>query len=189
MFLRIQSVLKGLNKMKTRLCLFVLLLILAGAPISANAQGEKKPRTEADYRVRTLSELTTLLPDYMADKPQLKDENLRIVVHADLLPSRVKVLYDGTARPLTENRKQVITQWANSYAGAPEFYTRPYETEMLFTEDGKSYWLAVKKEFLPRFEQELKKGEAVELFLIKLGNARIDDKLEPVILVEKFVKQ
>ena len=175
--------------MKTRVFLFVLLLILAGAPIAANAQGEKKPRTEADYRVRTLSQLAALLPESFADNPHLKDENLRIIVHGELLPSRVKVLYDGTARPVTENRKQVITQWANRYAGMPEFYTAPYETEMLFTEDGKSYWLAVRKEFLPRFEQELKKGEAVELFLIKLGNARIDDKLEPVILVEKFAKQ
>ena len=175
--------------MKTGLWLLLLLLISAGATIPVDTQGEKKPRTDADYRVRTLSELTTLQPEYMADKPQLKDENLRIVVHADLLPSRVKVLYDGTARPLSENRKQVITQWANRYAGAPEFYTRPYETEMLFTEDGKSYWLAVKKQFLPRFGQELKKGDAVELFLIKLGNARIDEKLEPVILVEKFVRQ
>jgi len=175
--------------MKALLCLFVLFLASASATIPAHTQGEKKPRTDADYRVRMLSELTTLQPDYMADKPQLKDDNLRIVVHADPLPSRVKVLYDGTARPIIENRKQVITQWANRYAGAPEFYTRPYETEMLFTEDGKSYWLAVRKEFLPQFEQELNKGEAVELFLIKLGNARIDDKLEPVILVEKFVKQ
>ena len=175
--------------MKTRLYIFVLLLISASAPIAANAQGEKRPRTEAEYRIRTLSQLITLLPETFVDNPHLKDENLRIVVHADPLPSRVKVFYDGTSRPLNENRKQVITQWANRYAGAPEFYTRPYETEMLFTEDGKSYWLAVRKEFLPRFEQELKKGDALELFLIKLGNARIDDKLEPVLLVEKFVKQ
>lgn len=175
--------------MKTGLWLLLLLLISVGATISVYTQGEKRPRTEADYLVRTLSQLAALLPETFVDSPHLKDDNLRVIVHADPLPSRVKVFYDGTARPVIENRKQVITQWANSYAGAPEFYTRPYETEMLFTEDGKSYWLAVKKEFLPGFEQEMKKGDALELFLIKLGNARIDDKLEPVILVEKFVKQ
>jgi hypothetical protein len=175
--------------MKTRLSLLVLLLASAGATIPAYSQGEKKPRTEADYRARTLSELTTLQPDYIAKDPQYKDPNLRIVVHGDLLPSRVKVLYDGTSRPVVENRKQVIREWANRFAGVPEFYTVPYETEMLFTEDGKNYWLAVKKEALPQFQRELKKGEAVELFLIKLGNARIDDKLESVLLVENFVKQ
>ena len=170
--------------MKSRLCIFVLLLIWAGA---AYAQGEKKPRTEADYRWRTLRELNTLQPDNIAKEPQSKEPNLRIVVHADLLPSRVKVLYDGTTRPLVENRKQVITSWANRFAGAPEFYTAPYQTEMLFTEDGESYWLAVRKDSLPQLEQ-LKKGDTIELFLIKMGNARIDDKLEPVLLVEKFGK-
>ena len=171
--------------MKTRLFLFVLLLTSIGA---AYTQGEKKPRTEADYRSRTLRELTTLLPDYMANDPQSKEPNLRVIVHADLLPSRVKVLYDGTARPLVESKKQVIASWANRFAGAPEFYTAPYQTEMLFTEDGKSYWLAVRKDSLPRLEQELKKGDTIELFLIKMGNARIDDKLEPVLLVEKIGK-
>ena len=175
--------------MKSRLCILVSLLISVSASIPAYTQGEKKPRTVADYRSRTLRELTTLQPDHIASDPQFKDANLRIVVHGDLLPSRVKVLYDGTTRPLVESRKRVITEWANRFAGAPEFYTVPYQTEMLFTEDGESYWLAVRKESLPQFEQELKKGEMVELFLIKLGNAHVDDKLEPVLLVEKFVKQ
>ena len=35
-----------------------------------------------------------------------------------------------------------------------ESYTVPCDTEMLFAEDGKSYWLVVKKEFLPKLEQE-----------------------------------
>lgn len=174
----------------SRLYIFVLLLTLVGAMVPAYAQGEKKPRTEADYRWRTLRELTTLQPDYLGE-PRVKDHdpNVRMIVHADLLPSRVKVRYDGTTRPLVQLKKQVIESWANHHAGAPEFYTVPYQTEMLFTEEGKSYWLIVRKDSLPRFEKELKKGETVELFLIKLGNARTDDKLEPVLLVEKFVKQ
>jgi hypothetical protein len=168
--------------MKSLLCIFVLLLT-----VSAYTQGEKKPRTQADYRWRTLRELTTLLPDNIARDSQSQDPAVRILVHGDLLPSRVKVLYDGTTRPLVEIRKQVITSWANQFAGAPDFYTVPYQTEMLFTENGESHWLAVRKDSLPRFE-ELKKGDVVELFLIKLGNARVDDKLEPVLLVEKFGK-
>lgn len=169
-----------------RFCIFVLLLTSISA---AYTQGEKKPRTEADYRWRTLKELTTLQPDYIAKDAQSLDPNLSMVVHADLFPSRVKVLYDGTRRPLLENRKALITLWAKQFAGAPEFYTVPYQTEMLFTEEGKSYWLAVRRDSLPRFKQELRKGETVELFLIKLGNIQIDNKLEPVLLVEKFAKQ
>ena len=174
--------------MKSRLCIFVLLLTAVSTAISAYTQGEKKPRTVADYRWRTLRELKTLQPDSIAKDPQSKDPALRIVVHADLLPSRVKVLYDGTTRTLSERRETVITAWANRYAGAPEFYTAPYQTEMLFTEEGESYWLAVRTDSLAEFAQELKKGEMVELFLVKLGNIKIDERMEPVLLVEKFLK-
>ena len=174
--------------MKSRLSIFLLLLIAVSVTIPAYTQTEKKPRTVADYRWRTLREMTTLLPDSIANDPHSKDPDLRIVVHGDLLPSRVKALYDGTTRPVHERKQIVIREWANRYAGAPEFYTAPYQTEMLFTEGGESYWLAVRTDSLPQFEQELKKGEAVELFLVKLGNIKIDDKLEPVLLVEKFEK-
>ena len=173
----------------SRLCTFMLLLTALSATIVIYAQGEKKPRTHADYRARTLQELTTLQPDYIAKDPSYKDAaSLRIVVHGDLLPSRVRALYDGTTRPIVDLRKGVITAWANKFAGAPEFWTVPYDTEMLFTEAGKSHWLVVRKDALTKFEQELKKGEAVELFLVKLGNAPVNDKMEPVLLVEKFVK-
>jgi hypothetical protein len=175
--------------MKTQLCLFVLLLSITPM-FTAYDQGEKKPRTIDDYQPRTLKELSPLVPEYMASSPEYKDQakDLRIIVHADLLPSRVKVTYDGTTRPLHESKKSVIKQWANRFAGAPEFYIAPYDTEMLFSENGENYWLVQRKEFVSQFEQELKKGDTIELFLIKMGNIRIDDKLEPVILIEKFLK-
>ena len=168
----------------------MLLFTTLSVTIVVLAQGEKKPRTDADYSARTLQELTTLQPDYIAKDPSYKEAaSLRIVVHGDLLPSRVTALYDGTTRPIVDLRKGVITAWANKFAGAPEFWTVPYDPEMLFTEAGKSHWLVVRNDSLTKFEREFKKGEAVELFLVKLGNAQIDDKLEPVLLVEKFIKQ
>lgn len=179
--------------MKIRLCLLVLLLTSVAATILAQGPHPKKPRTPADYTPRTLKQLMTLQPD-----PIEKDENyqrsakdpmLRIVVHGDLLPSRVKVSYEGMTRPLHEDRKSLIKRWANQYAGAPEFYTTPYQTEALFAENGENYWLAVRTDSLSTFDRELKKGEAVELYVIKMGNIRIDDKMEPVLLVENYVKQ
>jgi hypothetical protein len=47
--------------MKARLCL-LLLLSITGATLTY-AQGEKKPRTIADYQPRTLQELANLLPE------------------------------------------------------------------------------------------------------------------------------
>ena len=171
--------------MKARLCFSVMLLISTAVLVCGQA-GPKKPRTIEDYRPRTLHDVSAFQPDQAASDPNFK--NARIIVQTAIIPSRVKVVYDGTKRPLLEIKKSVIEEWATEYAGAPEFYTVPYETEMLFVENGQSYWLAVRKEFVPQFEQELKKGDPIELFLIKLGSARDGEELAPVLLVEKFLK-
>ena len=174
--------------MKTRLCLFILLLCLTGATLTY-AQGEKKPRTIADYEPRTLQELTTLLPETaraaLAERGIQGNKDMRLIVHGQLFPSRVKVVYGGTKRPLLENKRNVIVSWANQFAGMPEFYTVPYQTELLFTEGTENYWLAVHKDLLA---EDWKKGEALELCVIKLGNVRIGDEFEPVLLVERAIK-
>ena len=172
--------------MKSRVCLIVLLVILMTPTLLVYSQGEKKPRDLKAYVPRTLQQLSVLQPSYIANEPSSKDAS--IIVHADLLPSRVRVIYSGETRPLHEHKKAVIVSWAKSRAGAPEFYVVPYDTEMLFTENGENYWLVQRKEFVPQLEQEFKKGDTIDLLLIKMGNVRIEDKLEPVILVEKFLK-
>jgi len=173
--------------MKARLCLFMLLI--AGATLTY-AQGEKKPRTIADYQPRTLQELTNLLPEpfraELAARGVEGNKDLKLIVHGELFPSRVKVVYSGEKRPLPEDKRAVVSGWANKFAGMPEFYTVPYQTELLFTEGAEKYWLAVHKDLLA---QEWKQGEALELCVIKLGNVRIGDEFEPVLLVEKVVPQ
>jgi len=179
--------------MRSSVCVFILLL---AATTFAHAQSPspKKPRTPEDYYPRTLRDLNTLLPKALADglAELNRTEEPDVLVQADILPSRVKVVYAGASRPLPESKKSLILSWANRFAGMPEFYTVPYQTETLFTESGENYWLAVRKEFLPKFEQDLKKGDEVELFVIKMGSIKLeqtDPNMSPVLLVERFVKQ
>jgi len=173
--------------MKIRLYLFLLLLSIAGATFTY-AQGEKKPRTVADYYPRMLRELTTLLPEparaALAERGIEGNKDMKLIVHGELFPSRVKVIYSGTQRPLLEDKRNVIIGWANQFAGAPEFYTKPYQTEMLFTEGNESYWLVVHNNLLAH---DWKQGEALELCVIKMGNVRIGTEFEPVLLVEQVI--
>jgi len=175
--------------MKTRLCLFMLLLSITGATLTY-AQGEKKPRTIADYQPRTLQELTNLLPETfraaLAARGVDGNKDMKQIVHGELFPSRVKVVYSGTKRLIVEDKRNLIISWANQFAGMPEFYIVPYQTELLFTEGSEKYWLAVRKELLA---QGWKQGETLELCVIKLGNVRIGDEFEPVLLVEQVVRQ
>lgn len=168
--------------------LILLLALMLGGNL-AYGQGSlgakpKKPRTLDDYESRTLKDVTTKASD--AESLGNKEETM--MVEADILPSRVRVTHTGSARPLPQIKKEVLLQWARRYAGSIEHYTAPYETEMLFVENGTEYWLAVKKESLPHFEQELKKGEAVDLYLIRVGAVRAADKWEWMLLVENFQK-
>jgi hypothetical protein len=168
--------------------LFLLLALLLGSNLAYGQDSlgpkPKKPRTADDYEPRTLKELVTKGSD--AESRGNKEETM--IVHPDILPSRVRVTYTGSARPLPQNKKEVLRQWARLYAGSPESYTEPYETEMLFTENGAEYWLAVRKKSLPQFEQELKRGEVVDLYLIRVGAAKTPADWELMLLVENFQK-
>lgn len=180
--------------MKIRVCLLALLLVPLTASLVTYSQGQKKPRTAEDYRPRTLKELSTLVPEIIAANPdyQKSAKELAVLYHGDLLPSRIKVVFDGATRPFDDRKKGLVKQWADQYAGMPEFYTGPYEEEALFSDGAAHFWLGVRKENLPTLGHDLKSGESIELFVIKLGGVRMnqsDPELEPVILIEKFAKQ
>ena len=175
--------------MKSKSSHFVLLTaLLLGCNLAYGQDSlgarPKKARTPDDYKPRTLKEVVA--EGAGAESRGNKEETMR--VHGDIFPSRVRAAYTGTARPLPQIKKEVLRQWARLYAGSPEGYTEPYETEMLFTEGGAEYWLAVRKKSLPQFEQELKRGEAVDLYLIRLGAARTSGEWESMLLVESFQK-
>jgi hypothetical protein len=174
-----------MKRKSSHFVLLLALLLLGGdAAYGQDALGPqpKRARTPDDYKPRTLKEVAAK----GSDAESLGNKEETMIVHADILPSRVRATYAGSARPLPQIKKEVLRQWARLYAGFPEGYTRPYETEMLFNEDGVEYWLAVRKESLPRFERELKKGEAVDLYLIRVGAAKAPGGWESMLLVESF---
>lgn len=168
---------------------YLLLLALLVSCHLAYGQGPlgakpKRARTVDDYKPRTLKEITIKVAD--GDSISNKEETM--IVQPSILPSRVRVTYTGSSRPLPDLKKELLGQWALRYAGYPEFYTAPYETEMLFDETGSKYWLAVRKEARPKFELDLKNGEKVDLFLIRMGAVKTSSGWESLLLVEKFQK-
>ena len=170
-----------------------LLLLLLGASL-AFGQGTlgakpKWARMPGDYQPRTLREISEKeldAPGSQTEQRTDKEESLR--VRSDILPSRVRASYTGLTRPLPIVKKELLFQWARLYAGAMETYTVPYESELLFRENGVGYWLAVRKKALPDFVRALKRGDEVDLYLIRLGAARVSEGWESLLLVESFQK-
>lgn len=174
------------------LVLFLALLLAGDLASGQDSLGAKpkKARTPEDYKLRTLKEIAAVGADLVRERGgDIEGDgkgHAATLVHGDLLPSRVRVIYKGSARPLTRNKKDVISQWARRYAGNPDHYTVPYASEVLFTEDGVDHWLVVKATFLPEFKRELKRGRAVDLYLIRLGAFKTRGKWRWVLLVETF---
>jgi hypothetical protein len=168
---------------------FVLLLAVLLGGSFAHGQTPsgatvKKARVWEDYGVRTLKEIGEKKSE--GDSKGNKEETM--MVYSNILPSRVRVTYTGSTRPAPQIKKEVLRQWARLYAGFPEGFTGPYESEILFIEDNKEYWLAVRTKSLPLFEKELKQGEAVDLCLIRVGAAKTPSAWELMLLVERFQK-
>jgi hypothetical protein len=157
----------------------VLLLLLLFSFSFTQEPGNKKPRTPADYKSTTLKELVALQPD----GESLRDKQERILITRDILPSKVTVKYLGSARDISAERKEIVRQWAMRYAGSMEHYTEPYQTEMLFEENGVSYWLPVQKDS-DLANDKFKKGDRLQLHLIRLGASIKNEKYDWVFLVE-----
>lgn len=163
---------------------FFMVLLVGNTPVlgqDAAGPGSKKPRTTADYTLRTWSEIANSVDSGGAG------DGAEILT-GSLFPSRLRATYRSSNRPLSQAKKDVILHWAQRYAGDPDHYIKPYGTEVLFNEKDAGHWLVVNKTLLPRFEKEVRDGAAVDLYLIRLGAIRNDEKWEPVLLVESFAK-
>lgn len=162
----------------------LLVLCFCGSLVmgqEASRVGMKKPRTLDDYQPRTLKEIVSLKPA----PDDLRDKLDRLLTTRDIIPSRVKVVYAGSIRPISFAKKESIRQWARLYAGSMEHYTEPYQSEMLFVENGARYWLAVQTKS-PLLKRKFRKGESLNLYLIRLGASISEDKYDWTLLVEDF---
>lgn len=169
-------------------CLALILTLLFGGYL-AHGQDPlgprpKKARTPDDYKLRTLKEIRAVGADIVKEQT----EGATTLVHGDLFPSRVRVTYKRSTRPLTPEKKDVIYRWAQQYAGAPQHYTGQYTAEALFTENGADHWLVVKSEDPPWLRKNVRRGRAVDLHLIRLGAFKSRNTWQWVLLVEHFAK-
>ena len=175
--------------MKRKPKYFVLLLPLLLASSLAYGQTldaqPKKARTRADYKLRTLKKIAGAGSNLMSEHGREGTTESDSLVHGDLYPSRVRVTYRGAARPLSQDKKDVIGKWAQRYAGDPDHYL-VYMDEVLFTEGGVDHWLVVRSTLLPSFKRDLRRGRAVDLYLIRLGAFKTSGKWTWVLLVEDF---
>jgi len=160
--------------------LATVLILLASCASQRDAAGPKRARVPEDYQARSLAELSAL--DAGETSLGNKEETMR--VDGDVRPTSAVATCDGVTRPIPSIKAEVLRQWARLYAGSMEHYTVPYATEMRFTDDGREHWVAVRTSDLPALQSECAASRAIELRVIRLGAAIVDDRWEPLLLLE-----
>lgn len=164
---------------KSRILLLLTLLSLLFASTSY-AQGFPWD----DFKPRTLKEIVEI------DAKEIKDserEN-RLIFHADMLLSVIRVRYVGKSRSISDVKKESLKKWAQTFTQNTDEYAANYEKDLLFAEGEVEYWLPVQKKVIPYFLKELKEGEEVDIYIVRAGGVCSKKVCDWLFLVEEFQK-
>jgi hypothetical protein len=139
-----------------------------------------------DFLPRTLREIVASNVESQKDIKQHATKT-QIIIDADPLPSVVRVTYSGKARPIPGQRRNYLKLWISAMGKKPEFIDL-YDQEMLIKEDSTDYWLPVQKQLIPHFREEISDGQAVDLYLLRLGGQLVGPEWDWMFIIEEFRK-
>lgn len=105
-------------------------------------------------------------------------ENRHLLGTAELnytpgLPQLVLATYQGEKRRIPWDRERVMRSWIKMIGQTPDTGDL-FLTEMKFTEDGKTFWLAIQRPLIHPLEKALKPNDKVWLYTIWVGATRTE---------------
>ncbi len=94
---------------------------------------------------------------------------------------RVRVTYTGQQRDIRVSVRQLISNWVKSLDLNPKLLDL-FKQEILVREAGSQYWLPIQEQLLPHVAREVRTGDLVDLYIMRVGSA----KTESVFIVNEF---
>jgi len=61
-----------------------------------------------------------------------------------------------------------------------------FQTEVLFREGNKEYWLPVQKPLIDALKKEVKLGQAINAYVIFMGGAKLENRWEWLFAMNEF---
>ena len=155
----------------------------AGRPIADEKFDETAyvPRKLADFSAK-LGPEAEKAPRAILSGPDKKPVSL---IPTDPNRSRALVRFSGEIRQLTKARRELI-EYSLTMFGRDKAIADSYATELSVTEDGKTYWLLIDAKMLERFQEEIKKGQLVRVFVSWIGIAFAGEERDQVLMVNEF---
>ncbi len=93
--------------------------------------------------------------------------------------------YTGRNRPLTGPRRELLTRWLTAF-GLPLSVADVFESEYLFHEGERAYWLPVQDPVSRYFSDELEPSDPVLLYVILAGARCVENRVTWLFLVNEF---
>jgi hypothetical protein len=135
------------------------------------------------YKPTTLTELKTTLFHF----PE-KHVGMTINAEATSKPVRVKAVYLADLRQMSPFRREFIRKWWGATFKISDDFTQLFEQELLVEAEGEQYWIPVQSQLIPDFQNELKSGDKVELYVMAIGSIDHEDKHEWIFIINEFQK-
>lgn len=151
------------------------LALLMGSATQAKACDWTGEGTWARYQPGTLREVER---EFTPSKPG------GVGTTATGLPIKVTVIYGGQSRSMSEANRDAIANFAGPKQNIIDLFTQ----EFLFIENGVEYWLPLQKQMIPFVDQELAKGDRVQLLTLWVGYSHPQDKIHHTFVVNEFCK-
>lgn len=156
--------------MRTPGALIVLLLVAIGVYAQGFPWNDFKERKVGD-----MISITT--------KAVRPDDTMFLAT--DTLNTRAEVIFTGQSRPVSKPRKAFLQWWAGMLQYGLD-YAALYQTEYLYKEGDREYWLPTQGPVTKYFDKELKLNDKMVLFLISAGAYRENKTIDCVVLVEEY---
>jgi hypothetical protein len=159
---------------------YLLLFLLVFWLCTENLTAQKFPYDV--YDPRTLGELV----ERSSSTQEIKGSK-QIMIDAKPYYSAVRVVYTGKSKPLTDEKRSLFKLWQESLQMDPRVLDT-LESEYLFKECDKEYWVPVQKQVAGYFPKELKTGDAITLYLMLVGGIKNPKSWDIVFIVNEFRK-
>lgn len=137
-----------------------------------------------DFKRRTFKQIVS----FDEREIQASETQNRVIFHADMLLSVIRVKYEGKSRPLAQAKQIFLLNWAQTFAGNAQEYASNYKNDFLFTEDGVEYWLPVQNKVSAYFAKELREGDELDVYIVRAGGVCSKKVCDWLFLVEEFQK-
>jgi hypothetical protein len=156
----------------------VVVLGAASAPRAAEAQaggGASGRRSWSAYEQRTLRSIIEAHAWLVAKQVATGDSD--IAISGDPLPTRAALSFSGERRPLSPAKRALIDAILGA-TGRDSTAGGGYAYEYRFREDSAEYWIPLQEETRAWVDANVKRGDAVTVFTIFLGDVTAHGRTE-----------